>query len=307
MYSRFARAIIALGIALTPAVAAAQRDRPTAIAGCPVENLAWHQCAMQKAKTFSPPRTGSGKPDLNGYWRPSPTVQDFNIEGVGEDHVLVTSLPSNYRWSPGPSLIIDPADRKIPYKPWASKIGRNGLNEREYIDPRAACATGGVPRLTMNYKLNQIMQPPTDDHVLWLNEDFHQFRVIALDSRPPVGRDVKTWNGLSRGRWEGDTLVIETANLNGYTWLDDSGNFYTDTARVTERLTMVDRDTIHYQATIDDPTAYTRPWTMAWAILRDTTAETEILEEACHEGDRDKDLTLRQGYKHYYGAPWRFR
>jgi hypothetical protein len=129
-----------------------------------------------------------------------------------------------------------------------------------------------------------------------------------MGQRPAVGRDVKTWNGLSRGRWEGNTLVIETANFNGYVWIDDSGNFYTDTARATERLTMVDRDTIHYQATIEDPTVYTRPWTVAWALIRDTTpGGYALFEESCREGDRNLPAIMEQGYRLYYGIPWRFR
>ena len=308
VYTRFVCRIIALGIVLTPVVAAAQKERATIIAGCAADILAWHQCALQKAKTFTPPRTPSGKPDFQGYWRPSPTAQIFNIEGVAADHPFVTGLPPGYAWSAGASLIVDPADRKVPYQPWAAKIGREGgVNEREYIDPRGGGAPDGGPRLSLNYPGSQILQPPRDGPALWLYETSHQPRAIAMASRPPVGPDVKTWNGLSRGRWEGNTLIIDTANVNGYIWLDHSGNFYTDTARVTERLTMVDRSTIHYQATIDDPTAYTHPWTMAWPLLRDTTGEVELLEESCREGDLDQSLALEQGLKHYYGAPWRSR
>ena len=302
---RFARCIAALGIVVTPAIAGAQTpERPPAIAGCPTENLAWHTCALQKAKTFSPPRTSSGKPDLQGTWR-SRLTQSFSVEGVAENHPFVKD--PNQRWDVGAPEIIEPADRKIPYQPWAARIGREGVNFREYVDPRATCSTAGVLRLALQDP-SQILQPSTDDHVLWLHEDHHQFRVIAMDQRPLPGRGVKTWNGVARGRWDGNTLVIETANLNGYPWIDDSGNFYTDTARVTERLTMVDRDTIHYQATVEDPTAYTRPWTVAWALIRDTTkGGYELFEESCREGDRDLPLQLEQGFKFYFGVPWRFR
>ena len=204
---------------------------------------------------------------LPGVWR-SRLTQSFSVEGVAEDHPFVKD-PAQ-RWDVGASEIVEPPDRKIPYQPAAARIGREGTNFREYIDPRTTCSTAGVPRLALQDP-SQILQPPTDDHVLWLHEDHHQFRVIAMDQRPPVGREVTTWNGLSRGRWDGNTLVIETANFNGYIWIDDSGNFYTNNARVTERLTMVDPNTIHYEATIEDPTVYTRPWKVAWALMRDTT------------------------------------
>lgn len=297
--------ILALGVILAPSMAVAQTpERPPVIAGCPTENLAWHTCALQKAKAFAPPRTPSGRPDLQGYWR-SRLTQSFSVEGVAASHRFARDPVQP--WEVAPPEIIEPADRKIPYQPWAARIGREGVNFREYVDPRTTCSTGGVPRLALQDP-SQILQPPTDDHVLWLHEDHHQFRVIAMGQRPAVGRDVKTWNGLSTGRWEGDTLVIETANLNGYAWIDDSGNFYTDTARTTERLTMVDRDTIHYQATIEDPTVYTRPWTVAWALIRDTTpGGYALFEESCREGDRNLPAIMEQGFRLYYGIPWRFR
>lgn len=274
------------------------------LAGCPTENLAWHTCALAKAKMFTPPRTPTGKPDLQGYWR-SRLTQSFSVEGVPANHRFATEPVQP--WEVAPPEIIEPADRKIPYQPWAARIGREGVNFNEYVDPRTTCSTGGVPRLALQDP-SQILQPPTDDHVLWLHEDHHQFRVIAMDERPPVGRDVTTWNGLSRGRWDGNTLIIETANFNGYVWIDDSGNFYTNTARVTERLTMVDRDTLHYQATIEDPTVYTRPWTVVWALIRDTTSGGyEFIEEPCLEGDRNLPRIREQGYKFYFGAPWRSR
>ncbi|MBI4887622.1 MAG: hypothetical protein HY824_11065 [Acidobacteria bacterium] len=297
--------VIALAaLAVAPRAAAQTPERPPIIAGCPTENLEWHACALQKAKSFNPPRTPSGKPDLQGTWR-SRLTQSFSVEGVAEDHPFVKD--PNQRWDVGAPEIVEPPDRKIPYQPSAARIGREGTNFREYVDPRTTCSTAGVPRLALQDP-SQILQPPTDDHVLWLHEDHHQFRVIAMDQRPPVGSDVTTWNGLSRGRWDGNTLVIETANFNGYTWIDDAGNFYTNTASVTERLTLVDPNTIHYEATIADPTVYTRPWKVAWGLVRDTTpGGYELFEESCREGDRDLPLVREQGYKFYFGAPWRSR
>jgi hypothetical protein len=128
-----------------------------------------------------------------------------------------------------------------------------------------------------------------------------------MDQRPPVGRDVKLWNGISRGRWEGNTLVVETTNLNGYVWMDDSGDFYTDTARLTERMTMIDPDVIHYEVTIEDPAAYTRPWKVAWALVREKEAGFELIEESCREGDRSVPNRLKLGYKLYFGTTWKNR
>jgi len=95
--------------------------------------------------------------------------------------------------------------------------------------------------------------------------------------------DIRLWNGDSRGRWEGDTLVIETTNQNGKAWLDQRARFYTQEAHVTERLTLVDQDTLHYQATINDPNVYTTPFTIAFPYRRNSDEGYEMIEEACYE------------------------
>ena len=88
------------------------------------------------------------------------------------------------------------------------------------------------------------------------------FRVIPTDGRPPISQDVKMWFGTSRGRWEGDTLVVEVTSLNGLGWLDSTGQYFTENTRMTERWKMVDANTIDYEVTVEDPTVYTRPWKM---------------------------------------------
>ncbi|MBF8300989.1 MAG: hypothetical protein HW394_1359 [Acidobacteria bacterium] len=278
-------------------------SRPRTMAGCPTDNLAFHTCALQKAKAFTPPRLPNGRPNFEGYWR-GRLVQAFSVEGVPADDPLIKDpiMP----WTAAPPEVVEPADRRIPYQPWAAAIGRRGVNFKDYIDPRTTCSTAGVPRLALQ-DASQILQPPTEDHVLWLHDDHHQFRVIAMGQRPAVGRDVTAWNGLSRGRWDGNTLVIETANFNGFTWIDDAGNFYTDNARLTERLTMIDPDTIHYEVTVEDPTVYTRPWRLAWALIREKEPGFELIEEACREGERALGRIREQGYKFYFGESWRGR
>lgn len=290
---------------IVPVAAGAGQDAVThrPVAGCPAENLAFHRCALEKAKTFVPPRTPGGRPDLQGFWR-SLLTQAFSVEGVPEDEPMIKDpvMP----WTAAPPEVVEPADRKIPYQPWAAQIGRRGVNFHKYLDPRTTCSTGGIPRLALQ-DANQILQPPTDDYVLWHHEDHHVYRVIAMGQRPPVGAAIKTWNGLSRGRWDGNTLVIETTNLNGYTWIDDAGNFYTDAARIVERLTLIDPDTIHYDVTIEDPKAYTRPWKLAWALVREKEPGFHLFEEACREGERDLGRIREQGYRFYFGESWRGR
>jgi hypothetical protein len=240
---------------------------------------------------------------MQGYWT-SRLANPFSVEGVSGTEPLVGDLVMP--WTIEPGMIVDPLGGKIPYQPWAAAVGRIGENYNAYIDPRAACGPGGVPRLALQ-DVNQILQPEGDGHVLWLFEDHHVNRTITMDARPAVGEDIKLWNGYSRGRWEGNTLVVDVTNLNGYTWLDDSGNFYTDAAHLVERLTLVDADTIHYEVTVEDPNAYTRPWKLAWALVRQTIPGFELLEEACWEGERNLPGMHEAGYKYYLGESWRGR
>ena len=105
----------------------------------------------------------------------------------------------------------------------------------------------------------------------------------------------------------GQHLVVETTNLNGYIWIDDAGDFYTDTARLTERITMIDPDVIHYTVTIEDPTVYTRPWTVAWALVREKESGFELIEEPCREGERSLPRLREAGFRFYFGETWKNR
>ena len=296
---------VATALAIMVASPRATGQQPAAagtVGGCPAEPLAFHTCALAKAKTFEPPRAPSGRPSLEGYYR-NRLAQAFSVEGVSGSEPLVGDkiMP----WALAPAMIVDPPDRKIPYQPWAASIGRIGENYNKYLDPRTACESGGVPRLALQGP-NQILQPSTDDYILWIFEDHQVHRVIAMNGRPPLGDAIKMTNGDSRGRWEGNTLVIDVTNLNGYNWFDDSGNFYTNGAHLVERLTLIDPDTIHYEVTVEDPKTYTRPWKLVWALVRQKQPGFQLLEEACREGERDAPhIREAGGYKYYFGESWR--
>jgi hypothetical protein len=303
--NRCAGLVILLAVMVaSPQAAGQEPGAADTVGGCPAEPLAFHTCALAKAKTFNPPRRSSGKPNLQGYYRSS-LAQAFSVEGVSGSEPLVDDLVMP--WTLAPAMVVDPPDRKIPYQPWAASIGRIGENYAKYLDPRTACGSGGVPRLALQDP-NQILQPSTDDYILWLFEDHHVHRVIAMNSRPPLGDAIKMTNGDSRGRWDGNTLVIDVTNLNGFTWFDDSGNFYTNAAHLVERLTLIDADTIHYEVTVEDPKTYTRPWKLAWALVRQKQPGFELMEEACREGERDVPrIREAGGYRYYFGESWRGR
>jgi len=130
----------------------------------------------------------------------------------------------------------------------------------------------------------QFLQTP--GYFVVLSTRAHAYRIVPLEDLPPVGDNLRLWNGVSRGRWEGNTLIIETTNQNAMPWLDQRGRFYTEEARVVERLTLIDPDTIHHQATLYDPNVYTSPFTIASPYRRSTEEGFELEAEQCYENNQ---------------------
>jgi hypothetical protein len=137
----------------------------------------------------------------------------------------------------------------------------------------------------------QIVQTP--NQVVALHEYVHARRIIPITNRPHAPHGLRFWQGDSRARWEGDTLVADVTNFNGKTWFDMAGNFYSQHALIIERYTMTDANTIRYEATIEDPNVYTRPFKVIFNIERTTDRGFEILESACHEENQDLAHTRR--------------
>ncbi len=116
--------------------------------------------------------------------------------------------------------------------------------------------------------------------------------MISLDGRPLISPRIKLWSGDGRGRWDGNTLVVDTTNLNAKSRLDVIGDFFSDQAHILERFIFIDDATMHYEATITDPAVFTRPWTMR--VIQRREPEEEFWEYACHEGERDAAGTASQ-------------
>ncbi len=192
------------------------------------------------------------------------------------------------------SLIVDPPDGRVPALTAAAErrraareaaragVGRDEVSPGGWIDelsPPVRCITGfnqGPPMTPSAYNNNmQLFQ--TEDHVVILNEMVHDARIVPLDGRPQLPADLQQWIGSSRGRWDGDTLVVETLNRR-----DESFRGSTRHLRLTERFTRADADTLVYEATLDDPTTWTRPWTFTVPMVRNAG---EVYEYACHEGN----------------------
>jgi hypothetical protein len=224
-------------------------------------------------------RTPDGQPDVQGIWgavlagsvsltNPISQAQDFEKQNVKQ-----------------PSRIIDPPDGQVPYQPWAAKLRNQqaidyALPTRpEHIDTQHRCMLSGVPRLYTIAPTYKIVQTPGQVVFIW--GEYHAYRVIPLDSRPHPPANVKLWMGDGRGRWEGNTLVVDTGNILGAR-LTYTGDFFSDNAHVAERFTFPDADRMIYEATVTDPTVFTRPWTMRAEQRRRPTEE--VWESACYEG-----------------------
>jgi hypothetical protein len=217
-------------------------------------------------------RQADGKPDLQGFFMPDGGGGNYGL-GKHEQDFLTPA---------GRGIIVDPPEGRLPMQPWAhAEVKSRQLPERGYDDPTAHCFVAGVPRSMYVPAPMHILQPP--GYLVILHERM-SWRSIPLDGRAHLPDQMRLWQGDSLGRWEGDTLVVETRNLNGKTWLNEVGEIVSHAERVIERFTPINGDRIDYQATVSDPLVYTRPWTIAFALNRQ---KDELLEVACHEDNQD--------------------
>ena len=258
------------------------------------EHLAW----PLTPRSWNPPRTADGKPDLQGVWNarrrgtPSHSVED----GVDPFDAVVLERDQTCMYG---NVLASPACGRIPYQPWAA--AKREENQRNIFTPTKwsqldtddRCLPTGVPRANY-YREFRVVQEP--GYVNFLYQYTHAYRVVPTDGRPPLGKSIRLWMGDSRGRWEGDTLVIDVTNRNDKTWFDSHGSFHSENLRVTERWTLADPDTLFYEATMDDPTVFTGPWTIALTYDRDkgSGVDLEIWEDSCTEGVRN-ELALSSG------------
>ena len=235
--------------------------------------------AQRGADADAPPpgpvrRMPDGTPDISGLYSANAGGANYGLEREAERRFLTPTSRG---------VVVDPPDGILPYRDWAraERIDRERPH-RGYDDPTAHCfVSAGVPRSIYVPSPVQILQPP--GYVLLLFERM-AWRQIPLDGRDHLPDTIRLWNGDSVGRWEGDTLVIETRNMNGKTWLNEAGDIVSHAQTTVERFTPVNADTILFSATVTDPVVYTRPWTIEMEIRR---RDDQILEVACHEDNQD--------------------
>jgi hypothetical protein len=211
----------------------------------------------QTAARYIAPRTVDGKPDLQGIWI-TRNAAGFDVSEVTEGN-------------------------QVPYLPDA--LEREGRADR--VDPIAHCSMPGVPRITYMPFPFQIVQRP--GYVVFLYEYQHDHRIVSTTAREHLD-GIDFYLGDSVGRWDGDTLIIDVTNLNDKTWLDSARHTHSDALHVVERYTRTGADTIFYEATIEDPKIYSRPWRISMPLHRVTEPGFELREQECLEGDNGRAI-----------------
>jgi hypothetical protein len=231
--------------------------------------------AAQRGTATRPARTSDGRPNLNGIWQALGTAH-WDLE----DH---SPAPGPFFQLgavgaiPGGAGVVEGG--AIPYKPEAlAKKKQNSVN-RLTLDPEVKCYMPGIPRATYMPFPFQIVQ--TQAMILMAYEFASSDRVINMGK--PVEAAVDTWMGTANGRWEGETLVVDNTGFNDGTWFDRAGNFHSDQLRVTERFTLLDADHIQYEATIEDPQTFTRPWKISMPLYRRIEKNAQLTDFKCVE------------------------
>jgi hypothetical protein len=220
--------------------------------------------AEGQAGSYVPPRTPDGHPDLQGTWQVLNTAA-WDIQ----DHHAQLGVPA------GKGVV---EGNEIPYLPPALQKKHENFANRQTLDPETKCFLPGVPRITYMPFPFQIVQ--SGNRVTILYEYLHAVRHIFLNGTHPPG-PIEWWMGDSRGRWEGNTLVVDVTHFNADTWFDRAGNHHSEALQVIERYTPTGPDHIQYEATIEDPKVFTRPWKMGMTLYRRKDPHMELLEYEC--------------------------
>jgi hypothetical protein len=254
------------------------------------------------ANVIDPPKTDSGWPDFQGTWSTSgyALLGTHSME-VGNDpagNVIQCRDNGNVG-----SLLIDSPTGLIPYNEEGQKkkmeylAGVYAPTKRLDMDTDVLCFFRGVPHDTTAGRFQMHYIPGFV--VMHTQGIVSPTRIIPMDGRPHLSDSVKLMMGDSVGHWQGKTLVVETTNNSGNTWFDKHGTWHSEEMRVVEQWTMVDLNTIYYQATVYDPKVFTKPWSLAMTFNKvpDNNMSFVTREEACHEGEKSVDRSVRAGQR----------
>ena len=221
--------------------------------------------AAQTSGTYTPPKTPEGQPDLQGIWQVLNTAA-WDIQ----DHGASLGVPAGRG-------VVEGND--IPYTPAALAKKQENFKNRDALDPINKCFLPGVPRLTYQPHPFQIVQ--LADRVTILHEYSRVIRFIYMNGNAHPAGHIDWYMGDSRGRWEGNTLVVDVTHFNDETWFDRAGNFHSDALHLIERFTRTGPDHMLYEVTVEDPKVFTRPWKMSMPLYRRQEKDIELLEYDC--------------------------
>jgi hypothetical protein len=216
------------------------------------------------------PRTADGKPDLSGIWAPE---KNRPCPPAGCDDMQIGLEFLNIGWS---------LKGGLPYQPWAATAVKARSADAGRDDPASHCLPGSLVKTHTTPLLRKVVQTP--GLLLILSERNANFRQIFTDGRPLPVDPQPSWNGYSTGKWDGDFLVVETNGFRDDLWLDRSGSPLTDAAKLTERFHRVNYGKLQIEITVDDPKAYTKPWTVT--LNQFLVLDTELLDYICLENEK---------------------
>jgi hypothetical protein len=219
------------------------------------------------------PRMPDGKPNLTGLWQSMGTA-NWDIQDHGAQAGPFFQLGAIGAIPPGQGVV---EGNEIPYLPAAEK--QENMANRWKLDPELKCFMPGIPRATYMPYPFQIIQSQKD--ILFAYEYASTNRVVNMGK--PQEAAVDTWMGTSNGHWERDTLVVDVTGFNGMAWFDRAGNFASEHLHVVERYTLAGADRINYEATIEDPTVFSRPWKISLPLYRHMEKNAQLLEFKCVE------------------------
>jgi hypothetical protein len=220
--------------------------------------------------TAPAPRTDDGKPDLSGMWGwvtigPACGARCTDTQ-ISREFINIAATLKD----------------KLPYQPWAAELVKKRTAD-QVLDPNVHCMPRGAPRIWTDDYYKRIFEVP--GRMIILTERNMQYRQIFTDGRPLPEDPNPTWNGYSTAKWEGDTLVVETIGFRDDLWLDANGNPLTNAGKMTERIRRPNFGTLEVEITINDPKAYTAPWTVK--VNQPLVLDSELLDYYCLENEKD--------------------
>lgn len=229
--------------------------------------------AAGQSAASSIPRTKDGKPDLSGIWQAVNTA-NWDLQAHGAAAGKDSSLGAIGAVPPGPGVV---EGGEIPYLPAAAEKRKQNYKERWTADPEIRCYMPGVPRATYLPYPFQIIQ---GSNTIMISYEFADaVRLVYMNNPGPAPAD--SWMGWSVGHWEGNTLVIDVTSQNDQTWFDRAGDFHSDAVHVVERYTPVDANLLTYEATIEDPKVFSRPWKISMPLYRHVEKNAQLMEFKC--------------------------